>query len=61
MIFLCHHLDEGLKIQDLTIKDPLVQWKNLKDRYDHLKLVILPQTRHDWFNLRLLDFKSITV
>ncbi|XP_049394899.1 uncharacterized protein LOC125859246 [Solanum stenotomum] len=60
MIFLRHHLDEGLKMQYLTIKNPLILWNNLKDRYDHLKLVILPQARHDWFNLRLLDFKSIT-
>ncbi|KAH0679397.1 hypothetical protein KY284_020482 [Solanum tuberosum] len=60
MIFLRHHLDEGLKMQYLTIKEPLILWNNLKDRYDHLKLVILPQARHDWFNLRLLDFKSNT-
>ena len=30
MIFLRHHLDEGLKNEYLTIKDPLVLWKNLK-------------------------------
>ncbi|KAK4724950.1 hypothetical protein R3W88_027729 [Solanum pinnatisectum] len=59
MIFIRPHLDEGLKLQYLTIKDPLILWNNLKDRYDHLKLVLLPQARHDWFNLRLLDFKSI--
>ena len=59
MIFLCHYLDEGLKMQHLAIKDSLVLWKNLKDRYDHLKFVILPQARHDWFNLILFDFKSI--
>ena len=35
MIFLHHHLDEGLKNEYLTIKDPLVLWKNLKERYDH--------------------------
>ncbi|KAH0662320.1 hypothetical protein KY284_027251 [Solanum tuberosum] len=52
MIFLRHHLDVGLKMQYLTIKDLLILWNNLKDRYDHLKLVILPQARHDWFNLR---------
>ncbi|XP_060202001.1 uncharacterized protein LOC132630452 [Lycium barbarum] len=32
MIFLRHHLDEDLKIEYLTIKDPLVLWKNLKER-----------------------------
>ena len=30
MIFLRHHLHEGLKAEYLTIKDPLVLWNNLK-------------------------------
>ena len=30
MIFLCHHLDEILKIEYLTTKDPLVLWNSLK-------------------------------
>ncbi|XP_015081439.1 uncharacterized protein LOC107025090 [Solanum pennellii] len=37
MIFLCHHLYEGLKIEYLTVKDPLELWTDLKGRYDHLK------------------------
>nr|GEZ69953.1 hypothetical protein [Tanacetum cinerariifolium]GEZ69972.1 hypothetical protein [Tanacetum cinerariifolium] len=37
MIFLHHHLDEALKTEYLTVKDPLVLWKNLKDRHDHQK------------------------
>ncbi|XP_010322038.1 uncharacterized protein [Solanum lycopersicum] len=60
MIFFRHHLDEGLKMEYLTVKDPLVLWNNLKDRYDHLKLVVLPQARYDWIHLRLQDFKSIS-
>ncbi|GKD56618.1 uncharacterized protein Tco_1290005, partial [Tanacetum coccineum] len=59
MIFLCHHLDEALKTEYLTVKDPLVLWKNLKDRYDHQKTVILPRTRYEWVYLRLQDFKSV--
>ncbi|XP_060170345.1 uncharacterized protein LOC132601261 [Lycium barbarum] len=59
MIFLRHHLDEDLKIEYLTIKNPLVLWKNLKERYDHLKMVFLPKARHEWINLRLQDFKSV--
>ncbi|XP_021750417.1 uncharacterized protein LOC110716090 [Chenopodium quinoa] len=35
MIFLRHHLHEGLKTECLTIKDPQVHWSNLKERYDH--------------------------
>ncbi|KAI3471475.1 hypothetical protein Pfo_031161 [Paulownia fortunei] len=31
MIFLCHHLHEKLKIEYLTVKDPYVIWKNLKE------------------------------
>ncbi|KAK4732119.1 hypothetical protein R3W88_025107 [Solanum pinnatisectum] len=59
MIFLCHHIDEILKIEYLTVKDPLVLWNNLKERYDHLKMVIHPKARYDWMHLRLQDFKCI--
>ncbi|XP_048493703.1 uncharacterized protein LOC125494156 [Beta vulgaris subsp. vulgaris] len=58
MIFLRHHLHEGLKIEYLTMKDPQVLWRNLKERYDHQKTVILPKARYDWLHLRLQDFKS---
>ncbi|XP_070024865.1 uncharacterized protein [Nicotiana sylvestris] len=60
LIFLRHHLDEGLKIEYLTVKDPFVLWNGLKERYDNLKLVTLPQARYDWAYLRLQDFKSIS-
>ncbi|XP_070057696.1 uncharacterized protein [Nicotiana tomentosiformis] len=59
MIFLCHHFDEALKIEYITVKDPVILWNNLKDKYDHLKMVVLPQARYDWTYLRLQDFKSI--
>lgn len=60
MIFFTHYLDEGLKMQYITINDSLILWNNLKGKYDHLKLVNLSQARNDWFNLRLLDLKSMT-
>ncbi|CAN4114559.1 unnamed protein product [Withania somnifera] len=60
MIFLRHHLNEGLKGEYLTIKDPLVLWTSLKDRYDHQKTVILPKARYEWLHLRLQDFKSVS-
>ena len=60
MIFLRHHLDEGLKSEYLTVKDPLVLWNNLKERYEHQRTVILPKARHDWMHLRLQDFKSVS-
>ena len=31
MIFICHHLHEGLKVEYLIVKDPLELWKNLKE------------------------------
>ncbi|XP_027095943.2 uncharacterized protein [Coffea arabica] len=59
MIFLRRHLDEGLKMEYLTVKDPLVLWQDLKERFDHLKLIVLPKARYDWLHLRLQDFKSV--
>jgi len=58
MIFLRCHLHEELKIGYLTIKDPLILWQNLKERYNHQKTVILLKTRYNWIHLRLQDFKS---
>ena len=51
LIFLRHHIDEGLKSKYLTVKDPLILWKSLKELYDHQKSVILPRPRYDWINL----------
>ena len=30
LIFLHHHIDEGLKSEYLTVKDPLILWTSLK-------------------------------
>ena len=60
LIFLRHHLDESLKNEYLTVKDSLVLWQSLQDRYDHQKTVILPKARYDWLHLRLQDFKSVS-
>ncbi|XP_073120267.1 uncharacterized protein [Henckelia pumila] len=60
MIFLRHHLHDGLKIEYLTIKDPLDLWNNLKERYSHQKTVILPKARYDSMHLRLQYFKSVS-
>nr|XP_028952699.1 uncharacterized protein LOC114822487 [Malus domestica] len=37
MIFIRRHLDERLKSEYLTVKDPLTLWKALKNRYNHQK------------------------
>ncbi|KAJ9552243.1 hypothetical protein OSB04_016288 [Centaurea solstitialis] len=60
MIFLRHHLHEVLKTEYLTIKDTLILWKNLRDRYDHQRTVILPKARYEWVHLRFQDFKSVS-
>ncbi|CAL9019213.1 unnamed protein product, partial [Prunus brigantina] len=59
MIFLHHHLHEGLKSEYLRVKDPAILWKNLEERYDHHKGIILPKARYDWMHLRLQDFKTV--
>ncbi|XP_072062736.1 uncharacterized protein [Arachis hypogaea] len=59
MIFLRRHLDEGLKNEYLTLKDLADFWKDLEERYNHKKMVILPQARYELTHLRLQDFKSI--
>ena len=41
LIFLLHHLDENLKNEYLTVKDPLVLWQSLQDRYDHQKISLM--------------------
>ncbi|KAK8369555.1 hypothetical protein V6Z12_A01G118700 [Gossypium hirsutum] len=41
MIFIRHHSHEGLKVEYLTVKDPLELWKNLKKRFYHQKTMIL--------------------
>ena len=47
MIFLRRHFHEGLKAEYLTVKDPLVLWNNLKEKYEHQRTVILPKARYD--------------
>ena len=60
LIFLRHHFHEDLKIEYLTVKDPLILWTELNKRFDHQKIVILPKARYDWMHLRLQDFKSVS-
>ncbi|KAK8317552.1 hypothetical protein V6Z12_A13G117200 [Gossypium hirsutum] len=59
MIFIRHHLHEGLNVEYLTVKDPLKLWKNLKERFDHQKTMILPKACYNWMHLRLQDFKTV--
>ncbi|GAV61945.1 LOW QUALITY PROTEIN: hypothetical protein CFOL_v3_05470, partial [Cephalotus follicularis] len=60
LIFLRHHIDDGLKYEYLTFKNPLELWKNLNDRFEHLKAVVLPKALNDWSQLRFQDFKTVS-
>ncbi|XP_075515882.1 uncharacterized protein LOC142550691 [Primulina tabacum] len=60
LIFLRHHLNDGLKVEYLTVKEPRELWKNLKERFDHQRTVILPRARYEWMHIRLQDFKSVS-
>ena len=40
LIFIRHHIDASLKSEYLTIKDPLILWNNLKERYDFLAQIL---------------------
>ena len=60
MIFLRHHIDEGLKGEYLTVKDLFILYNNLRERYDQQKTIILPKACYDWMHLRLQGFKSIS-
>ncbi|XP_073121511.1 uncharacterized protein [Henckelia pumila] len=58
LIFLRHHLNDGLKIEYLTVKELQEIWKNLKEIFDHQRTIVLPRARYEWMHLRLQDFNS---
>ncbi|GAV58030.1 UBN2 domain-containing protein, partial [Cephalotus follicularis] len=60
LIFLRHHIDDGLKYEYLTIENLLELWQNLNDRFEHLKAVVLPKTLNDWSQLQFQDFKTVS-
>ena len=60
LIFMRRHLHDSLKVQYLMVRDPLELWTKLRERYDHMKAVILPQAQYAWQHLRLQDFKSVS-
>ena len=60
IVIIRHHIQEELKNEYLTVKDPLVLWTNLKERYDQQRLMVLPKAQYDWMHLRFQDFKSVS-
>ncbi|KAI3446851.1 hypothetical protein Pfo_003516 [Paulownia fortunei] len=51
MIFIRHHFHDELKTEYLTIKNLYVLWKNLKERYNHEKTIILPKYNSTMFKI----------
>lgn len=47
IIFLRYHLHECLKLEYLIIKSPMSLWTKLKKRFNHQKVVFLPNARYD--------------
>ncbi|KAK3422509.1 hypothetical protein EUGRSUZ_G02958 [Eucalyptus grandis] len=41
------HILKSLQTQYLSIRDPHILWRRLKDKYDHIKIVILPQQTNE--------------
>ncbi|KAL9676418.1 hypothetical protein QQ045_004632 [Rhodiola kirilowii] len=60
LIFLRRHLDENLKNEYLTVKDSSELRKNLKDRFDHQRDVMLPLYRDKWAALQFQDFVKVS-
>ncbi|GAV76777.1 hypothetical protein CFOL_v3_20250, partial [Cephalotus follicularis] len=60
LIFLRHHIDDGLKYEYLTVENPLELWQNLNDRFEHLKAIVLPKALNDWSQQQFQNFKTVS-
>jgi hypothetical protein len=58
-VFLRKHIDDCLKNEYMHTDDPSILWKDLKERFDHQREIMLPTARNDWNNLRFQDFKRV--
>jgi hypothetical protein len=58
-IFLRRHIHPDLKMEYLEVKDPLVLWMKLRERFGVQKHVMLPRAQQEWATLHFLDFKTM--
>ena len=58
-IFLRRHIHPDLKMEYLEVKDPLILWTKLRERFGVQKHVMLPRAQQEWATLRFLDFKTV--
>ncbi|GKB21281.1 hypothetical protein Tco_0855204 [Tanacetum coccineum] len=54
-IFLRKH-NGGLKFEYLTTEDPIILWKDLNDRFDNQREVLLLAVQEEWRSLRFQDY-----
>jgi hypothetical protein len=47
MIFIRKHMEEALQTEYLAKEDPRPLWIALKERFDHQKVIFLPEARND--------------
>lgn len=58
LLILRRHVDPSLRMQYLHEEDPAQLWTALEMRFLHEEMIILPQARSDWLNLRVLNFPN---
>jgi hypothetical protein len=42
-----------IKTEYFTVKDLLILWNNIREKYEHQKAIIFPKARYDWMHLKL--------
>ena len=57
---LCRHLDTSLRREYIQVEHPVELWAQLKACFLHEKTIFLPQARHKWMSLRVMDFPDIS-
>ena len=57
---LRRHLDTSLHREYIQVEHSAELWAQLQARFLHEKTIFLPQARHDWMSLRVMDFPDIS-
>ena len=57
---LRRHLDSSLRREYIQVEHPTELWMQLQARFLHEKTIFLPQARHNWMSLRVMDFLDLS-
>ena len=57
---LRRHLDSLLRCEYIQVEHLAKLWAQLQARFLHEKIIFLPQARHEWMSLRVMDFPNIS-